>query len=318
MPLANKRRWLIATRVHAGLGAQMNVWLYRPDPTQFAGWPFSPKYPKDASGKTIPNGKPYDLEFWTGQGSACVGDLKWVAQLLHYGWRGSASSYEGVIEMDGYGNHPAGQMLAVFANVADGGPAEGPYVQGYQARGINVWCKGGPDAAPFNRPSFTAQASRNLWGPIVNADVLADWKDFLRVKNWITSGGYGSFPRGDIVGVDLYSLMYHIFRSSQRFLEEGAALIQSLNAWWLSSYGPVPAAPAYNDQFNFPVVINSQTKTLEVRGGKVVEVWEYTALPTGAVVSYAVLTNPGLPAGADVARNAYLPDAPGQRVRATL
>lgn len=309
LPLANGRRWFVATRVHKGSGAQKNAWLFRPDGIL-----------ECMLGPAV--GSIFD----TSRGNASAGDLLQVSELLHYAWDGSASPYEALMEFDGYGNHPAGHLVALFATKAEGGPAEETdYNYLYQARGIDVLRKGGPDAAPFNRPSLTCQMNVRGWGPIVNCDVLADWStaagapDFDRVRAWIQAGGYGSFPRPDIVGVDLYSLMLHLYRSSQRYLETGAPLMAQLKAWWIATFGPVPAAPLYgSSKFAFPVVENNVTKAYEVRNGKTVEVWEYTGGATGAATAYGVLTNPGLPAGATAARTVYLPDAPGQRVRATL
>lgn len=68
---------------------------------------------------------------------------------------------------------------------------------------------------------------------------------FDAAESWIQGGYAGSFPRPDIVGVDLYCVMLFHLVNSQRHIREGASCVNALKAWWTSkglAFPPTPAA----------------------------------------------------------------------------
>lgn len=241
--------WFWMSRVHTG--GNKELWLFKADGSLY--------------GKHYFGGMGPPLE--SAKGRATIGDVRNVEEWLHYAWGAVPSPWHALTAFLGYGSTTGPCFLAFFATAGEGGALEETnYNYLYQERGKDVLRKGGPDAAPYTRPSLLAWWTEECWGWYITADEIADWSlqdgspDFQGFVDFIHAGMFGSYRRDDIVGVDLYSVGIHIYRSSQRYLLEGAVLMGSWATWFAKTYGSIPAAPSYGaSAFHFPAVQDTDT-----------------------------------------------------------
>jgi hypothetical protein len=126
----------------------------------------------------------------------------------------------------------------VIAARPPGYPTEDVYDHPTAQRGREVLRWGaGEGVLHETYPTFTCQMSGQCWSLIgCTADYLAQ-KSFAELAAFIQGGMFGSFPRPEIKGRDLYAFMYLIYRSSQRFLNEGNALMSALRSFCLPTFG---------------------------------------------------------------------------------
>lgn len=204
------------SRVHTG--GNMNIWHFAPDGTNI---------------NTITP---------TGQGFQSIGDAYSVHELYgHYIWQSGKYHIDQAVRfVGGYANTPVGVL------VHDAPYPASAYVSDYTVmfRGMRVICKGGA-VQDFNRPSLTCLMSREGWSMFAGCsnDEIAEM-DFDAAEKWIQGGYAGSFPRPDIVGVDLYCVFLLHLLNSQRHIREGAALLTKFQAWWTGKGRTIPAVPA--------------------------------------------------------------------------
>jgi hypothetical protein len=161
----------------------------------------------------------------------------------HYVWVAEHHPDEAIMLVQGLSNvHPS-----LLAARPTGYPTEDTYDHDMAGRGRSVLRWGAGEGVLHDTyPTFTAQMSQNGWSMIgCTADLLAE-KTFAELAAFIQNGMFGSFPRPEIKGRDLYALMYLIYRSSQRFLNEGNTLMSQLRSFCLPTFGQEPAAVAQN------------------------------------------------------------------------
>jgi hypothetical protein len=156
----------------------------------------------------------------------------------HYVWVAEHHPDEAIMLVQGLSNmHPS-----LLACRPTGYPTEDAYDHASATRGREVIKWGAGEGVLHDTyPTFTCQMSLNCGSLIgCTADYLAQ-KSFAELAAFIQDGMFGSFPRPEIKGRDLYAMMYLIYRSSQRFLNEGNTLMSQLRSFCLPTFGQEPA-----------------------------------------------------------------------------
>lgn len=153
----------------------------------------------------------------------------------HYPWVGEHHPDEAVLMAQG--------LTDVFPALIAARPQSYPAGDdGYDSalffRGTNIIRFGTVSGVEYGtRPSFTCQIAETSWSLIgCSADSIAE-KSFADAAAFVQAGMLGSFPRPEIKGLDLLAILYVFYRSSQRFLREGNALIDQLRAFCASLLG---------------------------------------------------------------------------------
>lgn len=170
-----------------------------------------------------------------GSGIMTNGDIAYCQDVYgHYPWPISHHPDEGTMMVAGLSD----VFPSLLAARPDNYPAEDAYDAALAHRGRDIIRYGAPASVPYGKyPSFTCQMSDTHWSLL---GCTGDWiaqKSFADAAAFVQGGMFGSFPRPEIKGRDLHAVLYPIYRSSQRFLREGAALMNALKAFCLPLYG---------------------------------------------------------------------------------
>lgn len=178
---------------------------------------------------------------WGGQSVTTVGDFAHAGEWVHYGWSVCYHVDQAVFLAQGFGNClPAITRASIPSDVA-----EEPHDHALFRRGQEVIKAGTTYAYQqahgyYARPSLSALMGVTGWGLL---GITADWlTQQAKARGWgwletyIQSGMGGTTPRPEIVGRDLYGLMYLIAKSSQQYLSEGATLIDAMKTYVLAKY----------------------------------------------------------------------------------
>lgn len=203
-------------------GGNLDCWFWEPDVTSPVGY-------KNAT-------------WHGGQGWDRVGDFLTVGETFgHYPWAAEFHRHQALMAVSGVSGQF--QMLVAYATANEVPPQKpfNKYKWEFGVRGAKVWSKGGVKASPFNKPSLCCITTKEGWSPFKDCsfDEMAE-RSFDSCEAFVQGGLIGQFRRDDIVGEDLYCVLQMIYANSQRHLREGQALLDQLDAWWVSKGRTVP------------------------------------------------------------------------------
>lgn len=178
--------------------------------------------------------------FGGSDGAAVIGDMAHGYEAYHYPWTLAIHPIFALVRVQGMGNVIGQTFRPAMAGDVD----EDRYDHYLYLRGVGILKTGSIATSPPGlRPSFTALMNLSGWSNLgCTADFMAE-KSYADLAAFIQGGMIGSVPRPEIVGADLLAVGYVILRCSQRFLREGAALIDG----WRGFIGPVPATNPNTD-----------------------------------------------------------------------
>jgi hypothetical protein len=254
-PVANLTNWINVSVDREGTWGPANeitvIWIAGPGNTEF--WRYQGG---QWLSKPIPNGF----------GLCSIGLTHPVSEFMgHYPWVGEHHPDEAIILVQGTAQvHPA-----LIAAKPPNYPVEDVYDHATMGRGKNLLLWGaGEGVLHGTYPTFSCQMSAQAWSLIgCTADYLAQ-KTFAELATFIQNGMFGSFPRPEIKGRDLYAVMYYIYRSSQRFLNEGNTLMAALRSFCLPTFGQeLPAITQHpsNSQIDIQMDVQPEgTSSLKV------------------------------------------------------
>jgi hypothetical protein len=167
---------------------------------------------------------------WLSQGLGSVGLTRGTFDPHgHYPWIAEHHPDEAIILVQGIAQVFPSLLGAKPANY----PAEDSYNLTLSRRGSDIIRWGTVEGVLYDdtRPSFTCLISEGGWSMVgCTNDFIAE-KTFAEAAAFVQQGMIGSFPRPEIKGMDLWAVLYYIYRNSQRFLREGATLMSGLAAY---------------------------------------------------------------------------------------
>jgi hypothetical protein len=187
----------------------------------------------------------------------------------HYVWTAEHHPDEALLLVQGTAN--------VFPSLIAARPANYPefdvYDHGLFGRGRGILRYGTVNGAQIGtKPSFTCQVSEGGWSLLgCTFDMIAE-KSFADAAAFVQQGMFGSFPRPEIKGLDLYAILYVIYRSSQRWLREGKALMDALKAFCEPMFGqelpPIPQRVASNPERDIFIDAVLEGDVIKLKGTK--------------------------------------------------
>jgi hypothetical protein len=137
-------------------------------------------------------------------------------------------------------------------------------------------------------PSFTCFMNAFGGGVYANCDHMAEMA-FPDLVAYLQAGLCGNVPRPDLKGYDLLALGYWILRNSQRFLREGAALMQGWRAF-LGNQAFTPAPVVRMGSTNPPADI---CLVPTATGVKAEDIYRHAStIEAGVQVEVAMYTGP--------------------------
>lgn len=171
-----------------------------------------------------------------------VGNCVYVEEATgHYPWICAFHPDDGVLAMQGFANTQLGLISAMHPQ--DTWPVEDPYDHPLLGTGRAHIKNGTTDAAKIGLvPSFTALLNAQ-GGSFLGCsfDNIAEMP-FAAALAFIQGGMIGTVARPDFTRANSLGILYYIYRNSQRFIREGAALITALRAF-VAGAPPVVVPP---------------------------------------------------------------------------
>jgi hypothetical protein len=172
------------------------------------------------------------------QSTTTVGDNAHGVEWSHYFWTVVPHTSQALLRSTGFANSFPTYLRAPIPSDAP----EEPHDHALYRRGEEVIKYGTARSMPADvRPSLTAlmtPTGASLLG------ITPDWmvqqatlRDWLWLETYIQNGMGGTTKRPELVGRDLYGLVYCIVKSSSQYLTQGATLWNSAKAYFIGKYG---------------------------------------------------------------------------------
>lgn len=248
--------------------------------------------------------------------SRSLGDTAFCNDVYgHYPWVDDFHIDQGLLLNQGYTN----TSPIITRPVHDKDPPRVAWNHQLWGDGRAVYFVGTVAGLEGTKPSFTCQTDARGFSLIgLSLDNLANMSksdgsaDFDAMKAYIQQGMAGSFPRPEIVGYPLYTLLYFVLGCSHRLIKEGQLLLDALKVW--AGNPPRAGIPAQRAPTSFYAKCAQEGPLLKVKfynpEGYVV------AAPVEATVQ--VIVDEGMPnaviAGMASAANSYLLPIPAVAV----
>ena len=163
------------------------------------------------------------------RGWAGIGSIEFVQEFSgHYPWVAVHHPDEAAMLVQGFSQVQPGVICP--DNGQNNWPAEGPFDAQLFRDGWKVFMDGGDPTQKGQVPSFTCFSSIQGFSELLSFDQIAEL-DFDAADAFVRGGMLGTVPR-TMSNYSMRALMYRIYRDSQRFMREGAPLMQAVLARW--------------------------------------------------------------------------------------